>query len=124
MMEKHALSKVRDNCAEPLPAVRLVATFKDPFNLYFVTELLNHKYELWEHCRSFGMISAELARYTFLQICLSVKQLHDLELVHRDLKVREAIFVISLTARKHVPDRGLEEGNLDRLRVGRRHERP
>ena len=87
MMEKHALSKVRDNCQEPLPAVRLVATFKDPFNLYFVTELLNHKYELWEHCRSFGMINPELARYTFLQICLSVKQLHDLELVHRDLKV-------------------------------------
>jgi serine/threonine protein kinase len=73
MMEKHALLKIRDNCKDPLPAVRLLATFKDNFNLYFLTELLNHKFELWEHCRAFGMINPELARYTFHQICLSVK---------------------------------------------------
>ena len=48
--------------------------------------MLNHKFELWEHCRSFGMISRKLARHTFYQICLSVQKLHKIKLVHRDLK--------------------------------------
>ena len=86
-MEKHALTKIRDNLRGELPCVRLVTTFKDSFNLYFLTELLNHKNELWENCRSFGMINSELARFTFRAICESVKQIHDLEIVHRDLKV-------------------------------------
>jgi serine/threonine protein kinase len=86
-MEKHALIKIRENCDSPLPAVRLATTFKDDLNLYFVTELLNHKFELWEHCRSFGLINPELARFTFRQICLSVSKIHALEIVHRDLKV-------------------------------------
>ena len=88
LMEKHALVKIRDNLSSPLPAVRLVTTFKDASNLYFLTEILNHKYELWEHCRSFGMISSDLAQFTFKQICLSVNAIHKLNLVHRDLKVR------------------------------------
>lgn len=121
-MEKHALTKVRENCKEPLPAVHLVATFKDQFKLYFVTELLNHKYELWEHCRSFGMINPELARFTFLQICLSVKQLHNLELVHRDLKVSTVYIFNIFAARKHVFDRRFEASYLNRPWFGRRHE--
>ena len=74
LMEKHALTKVRDAYGSDnnLPTVRLITTFKDPFNLYFLTELLNHKLELWEHVHAFGMINAELARYTFRQICISV----------------------------------------------------
>jgi serine/threonine protein kinase len=43
--------------------------------------------EVWEQCRSFGMISDQAVRYTFYQICKSVKQLHELKIIHRDLKV-------------------------------------
>lgn len=48
--------------------------------------MMNHKFELWEHCRSFGMISKDLTRHTFFQICLSVQKLHKIGLIHRDLK--------------------------------------
>jgi 3-phosphoinositide dependent protein kinase-1 len=86
LMEKHALTKIRDSSTPPLAAVRLVTTFKDSHNLYFLTEVLNHKFELWEHCRSFGMISPDLAKFTLKQICKSVKTIHDLGIIHRDLK--------------------------------------
>lgn len=86
LMEKYALTKIRDNCSNPLPAVRLVATFKDQHNLYFLTEVLNAKLELWQHCRSFGMLNSDLAKFTFKQICQSVRAIHELDLVHRDLK--------------------------------------
>ena len=63
-MEKHALTKIREayykrneHGDDLMPAVRLVTTFRDESNLFFLTQMLNHKLELWEHCRSFGMIS-------------------------------------------------------------------
>lgn len=41
-MEKHALNKIKEAYSgEPLPTVRLLNTFKDMSNLYFVTEILN-----------------------------------------------------------------------------------
>lgn len=41
MLEKHSLNKIRDKFEKPeMPTVRLVATFKDEFNLYFLTEML------------------------------------------------------------------------------------
>ena len=65
MLEKHSLNKIKDNYPEhELPTVKLVATFKDPVNLYFLTEMLRSKLEVWEHCRSFGMLSLPLAKYT------------------------------------------------------------
>ena len=100
IMEKHALNKIKENLPNTpgnQVAVRLVTTFRDQFNLFFLTELLNHKLELWEHCRSFGMINRELARYTFHKICVSVSKIHELKLVHRDLKV--SVF--------HLPDPAL-----------------
>ena len=88
LMEKHALNKLRDVYKDQtLPCVKLIGTFKDQVNLYFLTEILPHKNELWEHCRSFGMISPELAYFTFKQICICVDKLHKEEIVHRDLKV-------------------------------------
>lgn len=65
LMEKHALTKVKDKYKTDLPTVRLITTFKDPGSLYFLTELLNHKNEMWAHVRSFGSISQQLAKYTF-----------------------------------------------------------
>ena len=90
IMEKHALNKIKDNfpnSGEEQFAVRLVTTFKDQSNLYFLTELLNQKMELWEHCRSFGLINRDLVKYTFHKICMSVSKIHSLRIVHRDLKV-------------------------------------
>ena len=42
IMEKHALNKVKQAYPDqPLPTVRLMNTFKDMSNLYFVTEIQN-----------------------------------------------------------------------------------
>ena len=42
IMEKHALNKIKQAYeGQPLPAVRLLNTFKDMSNLYFITEILN-----------------------------------------------------------------------------------
>ena len=89
IMEKHALNKIKEAYStEPnLPSVRLLNTFKDMSNLYFVTEILNQKDELWEHCRSFGLLSQSLAKYTFRKVCESVEKLHRISIIHRDIKV-------------------------------------
>ena len=42
--------------------------------------------ELWEHCRSFGLISNALAKYTFKKVCESVQKVHALNIIHRDIK--------------------------------------
>ena len=44
-MEKHSLNKVNEHYSkatkdEELPTVKLIGTFKDESNLYFLTELL------------------------------------------------------------------------------------
>jgi len=85
LMEKHSLNKVYDHYGkiknlkdDDLPTVKLISTFKDESNLYFLTELLQSKDEVWESCRTFGILNDMLARFTFYQICLSVKALHDL----------------------------------------------
>lgn len=87
-MEKHALNKIKEAYKnEPsLPSVRLLNTWKDESNLYFITELLNQRNEIWEHCRSFGLISEALAKYTFVKVCQSLVKLHDLSIIHRDIK--------------------------------------
>ena len=103
-MEKHALNKIKENYGSKYfsgndpseqVAVRLVTTFRDESSLYFLTEILTQKMELWEKCRSFGMISKELIRYTFHKICKSVSKIHALNLVHRDLKVSSSVLLIS-----------------------------
>lgn len=63
-MEKHALSKILKHhiekglVDESLPSLKIIGTFKDQGNLYFLTELLKEKMELWQHCRSFGLVAA------------------------------------------------------------------
>mmetsp|Transcript_13478 Transcript_13478/g.18463 ORF Transcript_13478/g.18463 Transcript_13478/m.18463 type:complete len:165 (+) Transcript_13478:51-545(+) len=87
IMEKHALNKIKEAyVGEPLPSVRLLNTFKDMTSLYFVTEILDQKLELWQHCRSFGLLSPSLAQYTFRLVCESVARLHRLGIIHRDIK--------------------------------------
>ncbi|CDW71361.1 agc pdk1 protein kinase [Stylonychia lemnae] len=92
LMEKHALNKILLDCKdkgikdEDLPCVKLIGTFKDGINLYFLTEALNSKDELWEYCRTFGMFNDSIIRYTFYEICKSVQQLHSIGIIHRDLK--------------------------------------
>ena len=64
LMEKHALNKLKTEYSARgyLPCVKILNTFKDMSNLYFITEMLSHKQELWEHCHSFGMISPTAAK--------------------------------------------------------------
>ena len=82
MMEKHALNKVLDHFKEKktprLPCLRIVGTFKDEVNLYFLTEMLKEKTELWQFCRTFGLLSDMRSRFTFMKICEAVKYMHDL----------------------------------------------
>ena len=73
LMEKHALNKIKENFGkkdEEMPTVKIAATFKDSVNLYFLTEMFRSRNELWEHCRTFGMLQDTTIRYTFYQICL------------------------------------------------------
>jgi len=87
LMEKHALNKLYDKYHDTgLPCVKLIGTFKDSENLYFLMELLPQSRELWNFCRSFGMLSDYEARHTFKAICESVAKLHAVSIVHRDLK--------------------------------------
>jgi hypothetical protein len=53
-----------------MPSVNLIATFKDEINLYFLTEIFKSKNEVWEHCRSFGLLQDNRIRYIFHHICL------------------------------------------------------
>lgn len=57
LLEKHSLNKIKEAYGlNDLPVVHLIATFKDDINLYFLCEMFKGKNEVWEHCRSFGMI--------------------------------------------------------------------
>ena len=56
LLEKHSLNKIKENYEKEMPTVRILATFKDPLNLYFLTEIFKSKLEIWEHCRSFGLL--------------------------------------------------------------------
>lgn len=62
MMEKHALNKLK---AADSPVVQLIGTFKDDFQLYFLTEMLKSKDELWAQCRTFGLLQSSLSRHVF-----------------------------------------------------------
>jgi serine/threonine protein kinase len=99
LMEKHALNKIKEKYPsdEELPSVKLLGTFKDAANLYFVQELLPLKNELWLACRNYGLLSDGETRRTFRLICESVKKLHNIGLVHRDIKVRTSISLVNIT---------------------------
>ena len=69
-MEKHSLNKIKEKYYDPkntdlMPSVRLVATFKDEINLYFLNEMFKAKNEVWEHCRSYGLLQDDVVRFTF-----------------------------------------------------------
>jgi serine/threonine protein kinase len=87
LMEKHALNKLYDTYKESsLPCVKLVGTFKDSENLYFLMELLPQSKELWNFCRNFGLLSDFECLRTFKAICEAVAKVHAVNIVHRDLK--------------------------------------
>jgi hypothetical protein len=65
ILEKHSLNKLKETYADDMPCVKLYQTFKDQFNLYFLTELLEQKEEVWTKCRSYGFINENLAIYHF-----------------------------------------------------------
>lgn len=102
LMEKHALNKIRDTYyrkpttakeqEDEMPTVRLIATFKDEAHLYFVNEMFRSKNEVWEYCRSFGLLEDSLVRYVFYHICKQVSRLHKIGIIHRDLKPENMFF--------------------------------
>jgi len=67
LLEKHSLNKIREAYSDrkALPSVKLIATFKDAGSLYFLTEMLQSKHELWNYVRNFGVLSREQAKYIF-----------------------------------------------------------
>lgn len=91
-MEKHTLNKLSDKYGVNSPSVKLVATFKDQFQLYFLTEMLKSRDEVWAHCRSFGFLQESVARLVFKNICLQVQKMHSENLIHRDLKPENMFF--------------------------------
>lgn len=115
LMEKHALNKVKTiffkdgKDGSQMPTVRLITTFKDPVNLYFLTEMFKGKNEVWEHCRSFGMLQHDRIKYTFLSICKCVLKLHQLDLIHRDLKPENMFFADEKLSQVKLIDLGSAE---------------
>ena len=87
LMEKHALNKLAERHPEDLPCVKLIGTFKDAEHLYFLQELLQPKLEVWLACRNYGLLSDSRTREVFRQVCMSVNKLHEVNIIHRDLKV-------------------------------------
>ncbi|OMJ90191.1 hypothetical protein SteCoe_7484 [Stentor coeruleus] len=80
MMEKHALTRLKD-----IPGVvHLYETFKDDLDLYFLTEKVQGV-ELWNHCKVFGLREIE-ARFYLKQVLNTLEQVHELGIVHRDIK--------------------------------------
>lgn len=80
MMEKHALTRLKH-----IPTiVHLYETFKDDLDLYFLTEKVQGV-ELWTLSKVFGLREIE-ARYYFKQIIETLSQVHELGIIHRDLK--------------------------------------
>jgi serine/threonine protein kinase len=61
-------------------------------SLYFLSEILDHRDEVWAHCRSYGFATSQLALYHFKQLCLAVQKLHLLQICHRDLKPENMFF--------------------------------
>lgn len=63
MIEKHTLNRIYEHyhalgfSNSDLPCLKIIGTFKDEASLYFLTELFKEKSELWEECRTFGLIS-------------------------------------------------------------------
>ena len=89
MMEKEALNKLGSKYkGEDMPSVKLIGTFREGGQLYFIMEYFYKGDEVWEACRTFGLVGFEQCRRTFLEICKSVKKVHDCKIIHRDLKVR------------------------------------
>ena len=90
-------------------------------NLYFITEILNQKLEVWEQCRSFGLISQPLARYTFLKVCESIQKIHQLNIIHRDIKPenmfwsedRQRIVMIDLGSAEDLDNRSIRKMQID-----------
>ena len=99
LMEKHALNKLRERYGEEgMPCVKLIGTFKDTENLYFIMEMLKGKNEMWIACRNFGLLSDSQTRHTFKEICKCIKKIHDVKIIHRDLKVRSFHLIQSFLA--------------------------
>lgn len=80
-MEKDSLLKLY---GEP-GIIKLVTTFKDEHNLYFLMEFC-YGGELWEISHGYGVIYDGLARFYFKQICEAVTRIHSHKIAHRDLK--------------------------------------
>jgi hypothetical protein len=56
LLEKHSLLKIKKEYPNDMPAVKLITTFKDSLNLYFLTQMFDPKNEVWTYCRSFGFL--------------------------------------------------------------------
>jgi hypothetical protein len=67
ILEKHSLNKIKETYLgkENMPCVELLQTFKDFENLYFLTEILDHKQEIWAASRSYGFINDDLSLFNF-----------------------------------------------------------
>lgn len=85
MMEKHALTRLKNVKG----VVHLYETFKDDLDLYFLTDKVNGT-ELWSLCKVFGMREIE-ARYYLRQVLTTLCTVHELGIIHRDLKTENVM---------------------------------
>jgi 3-phosphoinositide dependent protein kinase-1 len=91
MMEKHALTRLKG-----VPGVvQLFETFKNDFELYFLTEKVRGK-ELWSFCKVFGLRELE-ARFYLKQLVETFKVLHSMGIVHRDIKTENVMITEDFT---------------------------
>ena len=88
LAEKHCLTKLINSKY----CVKLVTTFKDDFWLYFLLEYIDGG-ELWEYIRCYGFKSEGHIRYYFYHIAKALNDIHHNQIVHRDVKVYNYIYI-------------------------------
>lgn len=86
LMERYCLKKLNDN---PY-VIDIYSTFQDDLNLFLHLEFVKGG-ELWDIVKIFGLESVSLVKYFFAQIFLAVESIHNLGIVHRDLKLENIL---------------------------------
>ena len=79
--EKNTNEKIQNNSN----IISYYGTTKDNLKLYFLYEYIKGE-DLQKKILNYGLKSIKLVKYYFIQILNSIKYLHSLNIIHRDIK--------------------------------------
>lgn len=70
--------------------VSLVETFESERSVYFVMELLS--FNLFQFLGKFGFPTEEATKFIIINLLYGLKHMHDLKIMHRDIKLENIMF--------------------------------